>query len=459
MSKLGRNDPCPCGSVKKYKHCHWLAEQETISDPERARRLHDLDGEIVNRLARFATREFGRGWMGDLLGPLDIDDDPDLSQLVGPCALYEWPSNAGTMAELLLASAPSDLSSRARGWLEAQGRAWLSVWEVLDVTPKVEVHVRDLLTGEERRVFERSASESLTPRDAFLGRVVDFEGLSVFCGMHPRTLPPRTAAGVVSALRKLLGVRSRTVSVARLRDEMPAGAWLFTWGEAVRMHDEARKILPQLTNTDGDPLLLTKDRFDFDSSVRALIDQKLMELTEDDDHESEREQRVFTFKKLGNAMHKTWDNTIVGRAVLERATLILETNSVRRADDLRKKIEGALQDLVRYRLRDHEDPAVRLREAESPARRGRPSKPNETQPPEVVEALRDIKQRHLQSWLDTAIPALSGMTPREAASKPRKRKDLIVLLKEIENHESRAPKEQQIDVSPLWTELGLEHAR
>jgi len=22
MAKVGRNDPCPCGSGKKYKHCH-----------------------------------------------------------------------------------------------------------------------------------------------------------------------------------------------------------------------------------------------------------------------------------------------------------------------------------------------------------------------------------------------------------------------------------------------------
>ena len=22
MDKVGRNDPCPCGSGKKYKHCH-----------------------------------------------------------------------------------------------------------------------------------------------------------------------------------------------------------------------------------------------------------------------------------------------------------------------------------------------------------------------------------------------------------------------------------------------------
>lgn len=29
QKKVGRNDPCPCGSGKKYKHCHMLKEQES----------------------------------------------------------------------------------------------------------------------------------------------------------------------------------------------------------------------------------------------------------------------------------------------------------------------------------------------------------------------------------------------------------------------------------------------
>jgi hypothetical protein len=29
MSKPGRNDPCPCGSGKKYKNCHMLIEKES----------------------------------------------------------------------------------------------------------------------------------------------------------------------------------------------------------------------------------------------------------------------------------------------------------------------------------------------------------------------------------------------------------------------------------------------
>ncbi len=32
MAKVGRNDPCPCGSGKKYKHCHWSQDQQQSSD-------------------------------------------------------------------------------------------------------------------------------------------------------------------------------------------------------------------------------------------------------------------------------------------------------------------------------------------------------------------------------------------------------------------------------------------
>ena len=31
VEKAGRNDPCPCGSGKKYKNCHMLLEKEATS--------------------------------------------------------------------------------------------------------------------------------------------------------------------------------------------------------------------------------------------------------------------------------------------------------------------------------------------------------------------------------------------------------------------------------------------
>ena len=35
--KVGRNDPCPCGSGKKYKHCHGRLELSRLPTTDRTR--------------------------------------------------------------------------------------------------------------------------------------------------------------------------------------------------------------------------------------------------------------------------------------------------------------------------------------------------------------------------------------------------------------------------------------
>jgi preprotein translocase subunit SecA len=38
MPKVGRNDPCPCGSGKKYKHCHLRQDRAAERRGRRRRR-------------------------------------------------------------------------------------------------------------------------------------------------------------------------------------------------------------------------------------------------------------------------------------------------------------------------------------------------------------------------------------------------------------------------------------
>ena len=58
--KAGRNDPCPCGSGKKYKHCCLTAQEATVS-PEtylwrRIRRaIEGLPGDLLN----FSNTHYG----------------------------------------------------------------------------------------------------------------------------------------------------------------------------------------------------------------------------------------------------------------------------------------------------------------------------------------------------------------------------------------------------------------
>ena len=76
--------------------------------------------------------------------------------------------------------------------------------------------------------------------------------------------------------------------------------------------------------------------------------------------------------------------------------------------------------------------------------------------PEAAQLVLDFKRRHYADWLDTAIPALGGQTPREAMRTAKGREAVDVLLKDMENLEQRVPAGSAFDFSALRRELGLE---
>jgi len=456
MNNVGRNDPCPCGSGKKFKRCHLAEKLGVESDLLRAGHLHAMDRLLVDRLVEFGVRKLGRRWFEDLLELVDLDvemPERELSALLLPYAAYDWQSKHGLVLDLFLAARDEPLSPTEKSWIEAQRRSWLSMWEISEVSPGLSISARDMFTGAERRVLECKGSQLLVPRDVMLVRVVDYEGLSVFCGMYPRVLPPRPAAALVKSLRKAIPSRAKKVTVEELREHIPIEAWMLSWRDALEELDAANSRGIRLTNTDGDPLLLTKDRYELEPSHRASVEAKLAEIADPDDEDPDRPgATLFTVHRPGNAMHKSWDNTIVGRIFVRASSLVLETNSIARADDLRGKVEASLHPMVKHVARDHEDPSATLEKARSEPRRPTARAPH---PPEVVEALREMKRRHYESWLDDPIPALGGATPREAVKKPRTRAEVVVMLKEIENGESRVPANERFDVSFMWESLEL----
>jgi hypothetical protein len=144
----------------------------------------------------------------------------------------------------------------------------------------------------------------------------------------------------------------------------------------------------------------------------------------------------------------------VGRATLKGRSLRLETNSQERADRLRSLVAERLGPLVSFRIRDHADPMAGIGKGRERVDQPPPPGP---MPPEVLEVVKRMQAEHYQRWLDEAIPALDGLTPRQAAGrkgKPRQRLEL--LLAEIEHAEAGQPHAQRFDVAVLRRELGLD---
>jgi hypothetical protein len=457
--KVGRNDPCPCGSGRKYKKCH-LAADEAAREPERAAaREHDLDGELSRELCAYATARFGFEWR---CFTEDFVDPEETLQLAVPWSIYHYRVEGQTVLEWYLAEPGLRLSRSERDWLAAQQAAWLSVWEVIGVEPGETLTLRDLLSHEERCVREKSGSQTVVMRDVLLGRVVDHEGVALLCGAHPRPLPPMAAAEVVRRARGRLR-RKRAVPVDRLRDERIGRYLIERWEEVVDDLDLQAAIPPEMHNTDGDTLLLTTDHFAFDRDARDEVERRLAgmegveveegEQADQADGDSAAEDAVFVFSVQGNRMHASWDNTLIGRACLSAAGLRLETNSRERADALRARVEAACDGLLRHRAREHSDPlSPPVRDAARAAARDAPPEPL---PPEARQLMRDLQRRHYVEWLDLALPALDGQSPREAVRTAQGRDDVDVLLKDMENLEQRNEGPDAFDFTELRRELGL----
>jgi hypothetical protein len=77
------------------------------------------------------------------------------------------------------------------------------------------------------------------------------------------------------------------------------------------------------------------------------------------------------------------------------------------------------------------------------------------QGPEIDEALREFKAKHYSTWPDTSLPALDGLTPREAAAQPKYHARLDTLLKEMEYRESREDPNRRFDFGTIRRALGL----
>ncbi|HXI11442.1 MAG TPA: SEC-C metal-binding domain-containing protein [Thermoanaerobaculia bacterium] len=442
----GRNDPCPCGSGKKYKKCHLDADRSGKELTSESAPVHEMDFRLVSSIGRFASSRFGDSWLGRPAE--DFKDDEAALQLFPPWVAWTAVVDGKRIADVFFEEKGARLSSDERDWFDAQRRVWLSVWEVTRVVPGT-IDVRDPLTGQKRSVREGRGSRLVVARDALLARVVDFHGLSLFDGMYGRALPPADALEVIRSVRSKLRVSKGDVAVERLQDPKIGRFMIDRWREAVDDLDRRASIPPVLENTDGDPLLFVTESFQFENSARAEIEERLLKMDGLDDVRTANGESELTFVRLGNPLHKSWENTVMGRVIVARDTVRIETNSERRADALRRRVRDACGRNIRDGVRQAESPSSLPRASE----RGTP--PPGMSPTEQA-LLRELKEAHYREWIDTAIPALGGKTPREAARSTKSREKLDLLLREIENRENRLPEAERFAIERLRRELRLD---
>jgi hypothetical protein len=486
--KPGRNDPCPCGSGKKYKQCCLKTEQIQPEDDLLWRRIRRAIEGSPAKLIEFSSSHFGQdalleAW--DEFMPFweDVHDEPFAPDtphmpIFMPWFFFDWlpaPDDTSVNPEAL------DGRTLAQAYLDKKGRhldplyvryleqccaAPFSFYDVLSVQPGTGFTLRDIFTGEEINITEHSGSHHTRVGDIMFAKVVKIDQVAMLEACAPVMFPPVEKSAILD-LRKKIHRRNPTPTPEALKD--------YVYEMLDIYHDITDRLLnppmPQLQNTDGDPLVFNKLIYDFKCSPsEALNALKQLNITEDEesiltgaeyDPSGELRKIEFAWKKPGNEKHKDWNNTILGHLRIEGATLTAEVNSENRAQQFKALIEKMLPGKARYKTTVIESAQAKLaqmKKEESTAQaKQRQQKQDElNNRPEVQAQIAEYMRQHYRDWTNQKLPALKGKTPLQAIKTADGKEMVEALLMEFERRgkDTNPPLDPSI-ITELREKLGL----
>ncbi len=468
MSDTGRNEPCPCGSGKKYKKC-CLKNEQTVRWGDNSN-LHKIirTGDLLlahlgvyfrsfygNDAIKFAWDEFTLwdDW------PLDLESD--LEPLFIPWFVFNWiPDNAGieinfeetpgvdpsseryeipeiAIANHYLEKKQFILDAFEKDFIEANLKEELSFFLVTDIAPGITMTVKDLLQDKTATVNERSGPSGFTKGSIFFGRVVTVNSDSVLLGSSKLDLTTRMLPQILDFRDFLLKGNNEITPYVLHEYDTEIRTLFFSLRDEIQDPNP-----PTLVNSDGELLQFHNLKFElncsFEEAVELLAPLALeddvknllanVSVTENNNGEEVKSLEIPWFK-AGNKMHSHWDHTVLGQIWVEDGFMNIEANSDKRAEEIKgiiKKRFGKKAVFVAGKAIDFDKNLEEMNTATQKEniedRRAEHEALMEL--PEVREKIDEMAANHWQEWLDKELPGLAGESPRKAC-KTKKGKELL----------------------------------
>ena len=261
--KLGRNDPCHCGSGKKYKQCHFTLDTTPLPGELAWRRLQPTIEKINASLLAESARHFGPAssefaWEDFNLTPDDqtvpFDEKSPFLPLFIPWFLYHWLPDLGetaesgaahtqTVAEAYLADPQRRIDPLARRVIEICLTTPFSFHEVMGGQPGRTLELRDLFLGTDAEVFERAAAEPAAVGELLYAKIAVIDDTAVIAAGSPIYIDP-------SYRTKVLELRVRVIAESASKKGPFIAEQLLQWDDVLRdlyfkIVDEAVDALPE----------------------------------------------------------------------------------------------------------------------------------------------------------------------------------------------------------------------
>jgi hypothetical protein len=461
MAKIGRNDACPCGSGKKYKHC-CLARDNAYE-----RLLQE------QRDAKFRAVEWLTGYYAEAVNEavtnrffLDEEDEdtpgrlaelPESAQTAVLICLHEWLIAEARLilgeelvraSDLLLGPGGPPFTADGRRHIEELAASELSLYEVLEVHKGEGLRLRDLLRPDEDPVFarEKKATETLVSWDVLGARLLR-QGDTYTIGGGVYFFQRGHAKDLADFTLKAIRRETRKKRPRETPKEIITFCIVTNWLDSLLNPPPPPILIDPQTK---EPIRLTTDGYRV-SDWEALEDI----LADRDDVEQEDEGAWAWIESIDEEKYRSL-------ARLERLSSgLLEVwcRTEGKGDAARKWLEALAGPLLSHTGREIKDPRETLQD-ESPSRPDPAAKKRAKEiPPEIQwEIMSKYLSEHYANWPAMPLPALDGKTPLQAAKLKTYRPKLVELLKHLEQGEARRAKSSGLpafDAGFLWERLGL----
>ena len=272
MLKVGRNQPCPCGSGLKYKRCclRWQADDQ---------RLYRLREKLRGQLLLFAE---GRGeelideawrdfWEGD---PPYHWEGSELFDLFSGWFVFLWvprehrdmetggAPHPATLAARLLESDPP-LEPAERRLLEAARQEPLSFWEIESIDGQGRAGVRDMVLGRRLELRLPPSHDCLGDNCIVLAQVIPADGTHILGAPSP----PLGTATFRKPLEEASEILREQHGVRTPRDLLAFNLPILH----ITRNLVETVLNPRLTNTDGEQVVFTWSFYSFEPARRAEL--------------------------------------------------------------------------------------------------------------------------------------------------------------------------------------------
>jgi len=350
------------------------------------------------------------------------------------------------------------LTPGQRDWIAQLRARPLRLYRVTDVRPGEGLTLLDEFDpqAEPQHVREISASRTAHPGMLMGARIMQVEAgaaadahWELSGAIYPFS-KLREAPVLARVGRVLTGAAELELHDENRRDRVEmeiARAWLDQWFEPAPM--------PQVHDAStGEPILLVTDHYRVNDPA-ALTEALAAQADVDGDP-----RQGWNRMTLGADGARRSLSSINPGSEADRIEVFHRTQ--RLADEGRTWFEALAGAAVQHLTREISDPVGRL------ARTGTAdasSAPNAAAsnapdlPPEVMaQAIKQVIHRHYANWADEAIPALGGLTPRQAITTPAGLERVKGLLREYEDGEQRQSAAQgrpAVSYQFLWDALGI----